>query len=73
MKAKHTQKRYAVTIDFFAWADSDLEIIKKANEITQQMRADQDNHAKVLEIISTPFASLDIKKVDLNLPYKGNK
>jgi len=58
--------RYTITLDFYAWADSDEEIKKQANDLVKAMREKEDNQANVLEIHETPFASLSVRKLNIN-------
>jgi len=58
-------KRYAVTIDLYIHADSDVEAIKQADKIAENLRSKEDNHASVLEIWENKFGSLDHRRVIL--------
>jgi hypothetical protein len=57
-------------MDFYINSESDKEAIIQANKIAKKQRDKFDNHSKVLEVHRTPFASLNVEKLDLNLIYK---
>ena len=55
MSKKH---RYTVEVDFYIWADSDVEAILKANEFAKEQDMKEDNQCVVRSVSSSPFASL---------------
>lgn len=44
------EKRYAVTIDFYVWSESDEEAKKEAERITKELDDKYDNMSAILEI-----------------------
>jgi len=57
--------RYTITLDLYIHAETDMEAIKLAEEITQDQRNKFDNQCRLLELHSTPFASMNVEKLDI--------
>ncbi len=58
--------RYTITLDLYIHAETDMEAIKLAEEITQDQRNKFDNQCRLLELHSTPFASMNVEKLDFS-------
>lgn len=58
------EKRYAVTINAYIYADDDEQAKIKADELTNLLREIEDNHARLVSLKEAPFASLgDYKNI----------
>lgn len=57
------EKRYVITMDFYAWAKNDKQILKQAHKLVEKMKKKLDNQAKILRVEEVPFASPAIKEV----------
>lgn len=55
------KKRYAVTVDFYVYADNDYMARKKAHEVKENIDGD---HVQILDIYDAPFASMQTRKLD---------
>jgi len=56
-------KRYWVTVGMMMYADSDEEVVEKAEAFASSLRAKQDNRATVMSVYENPFGSLTDRKV----------
>lgn len=63
-------KRYTVAIDLYIWADSDADVIEKAQAIAKELQAKEDNNAKVLDIYETPFGIFESRAVKIESEVK---
>jgi hypothetical protein len=62
------KKRYAVTVDFYIYADDDYMARKKAHEVSDNINGD---HTNILNITDAPFASMqtrDLEDISKPLP-----
>ena len=55
------KKRYAVSLDFYIYADNDYMARKKAHEIKKSVQADNTN---ILSITDAPFGSIQTRDLD---------
>ena len=60
-------KRYTIELDLYAYAENDAEINEVATQLIDNIRklGNWENHANVLSIHETPFASLSARKVEI--------
>jgi len=60
------KKRYAVTVDFYVYADNDYMARKKAHEVKEEINGD---HTNILNITDAPFASMQTRDLkDISKP-----
>ena len=52
------QKRYVVTLDAYAYADSDEQARQIAQELAVKLRKNDDNHAGVVSIHEVPSGTI---------------
>ena len=65
------KKRYAVTVDFYVYADNDYMARKKAHEVKEGIGGD---HVQILNIYDAPFASMQTRKLDdISKPRKKDE
>lgn len=65
------KKRYAVTVDFYIYADNDYMARKKAHEVSDSIKGD---HTNILSITDAPFASLQTRDLkDISKPSSSSK
>ena len=57
------QKRYTVKLDAYLYARNDREAMVKAAKLAVFLQTLEDNHAQVLELHETPFASCNSREV----------
>lgn len=56
-------KRYAVTLDFFIWVESDEEAIITAESFAKSQDEKKDDRCKVVSIHDTSVTSLKPRKI----------
>ena len=49
--------RYFITVNFILYADTDVDAVNNAVEFVQQFEKDNDNQAKLIEVIRNDFGS----------------
>ena len=59
-------KRYAATVDFYVFAESDKDAIKQAEDFCKEQTDKKDNQCKVIEIHDTPVASFYSRKLNIH-------
>ena len=52
-------KRYTLTIDLYLYARNDREAMAKAALLAKELRDKEDNHAQVISLDKTRFASAE--------------
>jgi hypothetical protein len=62
-EAPADEKRYYVTVGMMMYANSDEDVLKKAEAFASQLRSEQDNRATILSIYENPFGSLTDRKI----------
>ena len=65
-------KRYVITVDFYAYSESDEEIIKEANFYVESENLVNDNRMSVVSICQQNFGEFGGRKVDLLTPTSNN-
>lgn len=57
------KKRYIVTIDFYAWADNDKEVLKEVHELVSDRIEKFDDNSAIVSVVENVFASVDSKEI----------
>jgi hypothetical protein len=57
--------RYAVTVDFYVYAENDANAFRTAKEMTEKIRAKDDNDASILELNCVPFGTRQSRRIDI--------
>ncbi|MEM6815296.1 MAG: hypothetical protein AAF600_13075 [Bacteroidota bacterium] len=58
-------KRYVVTMDFYVYADSDVEAVDQAKKYADDFDSAKDNRANVISVHENPFASTVSRLIEI--------
>lgn len=60
-------KRYVATVEFYVWADSDMEATNQAKSLCKEQDAKADNRCELVSLVEQPFGILGNRSVKLSL------
>lgn len=63
------KKRYALTLDMYIYADNDKDAEQKALNMARNERKEYDNQCKIISLNEMPFASFQMRPIELTEKY----
>jgi len=60
-----SESRYTVELDMYVWAANDADAIEKVKEFAKKLNDKHESQARVMNLYSTPFATLGARKVEV--------